>query len=351
MDCQMPTTSNVFQADEDMTSRRHSEAVDERRLHILASMAKLEGNSKPILPQTSPLKKANYPTPSTINQIHAQPLTYPFLIPQVIAPTVLPVPYFFYPSFAPSRLVNMHTQLSSGPMYAPMNTSPPVPKHLHVPNHSWQAANKELRLSKTQQRSTPLHNSGTQYSSHDSIMKTPDKFSRAQTFTPSPQSSPHSSIRTPPAQNPYNSTRNSQARHRQHCNAPIPEARQIHLDHGDRKENRFSQRSSRPSVERQIYPPCYYQNQKDTHENLTKWGNLVSRLESHKMGVGSMGKERLTINELKFLETLPPLPPRPEPQRSFSSSSSNLPFSSMKKKKDKFAWFDYCKHPSSLPLS
>ncbi|WAR56351.1 hypothetical protein PtB15_7B199 [Puccinia triticina] len=342
-----PRTSIVFQAQEEMTGQRHSEVADEeRRLHILHSIAKLEGNSKPLVAQTSPIKKVNPPRQPGLNRCKIQSNPHPFpLAPyptglQSFAPT-LPVPYFCYPPFAPNNVAIMPSSMMTYPIYLPMTSGPLVSKHSTAPSPELR---KDSSFPRTKPTST-LPATPRQLASNNEIMKTPERSSRAQSSMPSLESTPESILQTPSPINSYNPASKQQIQYQQRFSAePLETCRPRHShclqSHTPSRDDKMR---TRAPIERRS---CHNASDKkitDNYENLIKSGNYGLQLESKKTGVKLAEKKRLTINELKFLEVLPPLPPRPELQRSSLSSSSNLSFApKSKKKQDKFAWFDYC---------
>jgi len=318
--------SDVFHAPEEMTGGRHSAAEEERRQHILESMAKLEGSSKPVvLPSASikhsPIHHNNNHYIS--NQLETQPTPYLLAPPQAFAPAAFAVPYFFYPSFTPNHLTQVHTQFNSHPIYPSIYSDPRILKHSSVssPSNSPQIGNnQELRGLKNQRHTPPRATQRHFSTTNNPHMKTPEKSSLDPRSTASPQSSSESSLQTPSSRLTYNSARNTQLE----ANPPP------------------HRKSLRPSVQRELYPDLLEKNTpNDIYGKLTKSGSYALQLESKKTGVKLVEKKRLTVQEVKLLEALPPLPPRPEFPHSSLSSSTNISVASKQKKKDKFAWLDY----------
>lgn len=319
--------SDVFQALEEKPDGRQSAAEEERRQHILESIAKLEGNSKPAVPPSAPIKHSpiHHNINNTISsQLETQPNPYLLAPSQAFAPAAFAVPYFFYPSFTPNHLTKVHTQFSSHPIYPSIYSGPRILKHSSVPspsNSPQTRNNQELRGLKNQQNTPPRATQRHFSTTNNSHMKTPEMSYRAHTSTASPQSSSESSIQTPPSRLTHNSARNTQ------LDAHPPHHRKI----------------LRPSVQHELYPDLLQRNTpNDVYGNMSKSGSYAFQLESKKTGAKLIEKKRLTAQELKLLEALPPLPPRPEFRKSPLSCSTNPSVASKQKKKDKFAWLDYC---------
>ncbi|KAA1106747.1 hypothetical protein PGTUg99_018935 [Puccinia graminis f. sp. tritici] len=338
-----PRTSMVFQAPEEMTDKRNSESGDEeRRLHILQSMAKLEGNPTPAVAQTSPINKVNSPLHPTVNQPKPPSNPHQFALaphpttPQIFAPTPIPVPYFFYPSFAPNTMANMQPHINTYSMYPLMNSGSLVPMNPTLPPQ--QSRNQESRLSRPKQTST-LPGTPRHRTTNNDTMKTPEKSGRLRASVPSTESSPESNLKTPPNSNPAW----KQYQHRLTAE-PTEIRQQRHPERRSLKQPGEDHAKTRHPSERQSHHKHLENTVNENYGTLINSGTYGLQLESKKTGVKLVEKKRLTINEMKLLQALPPLPPpppRPELQRSSLSSSSNLSSPSHKKKQDKFAWFDY----------
>ncbi|MBW0494970.1 hypothetical protein O181_034685 [Austropuccinia psidii MF-1] len=297
--------SDLIPIHEEETSNDLPPEIARRRQHIINSIEKLEGRpslshsstkctvplkNKPKmgLPLSDPSKFPSDPRSRRLTAInpslgfhghhsHPTPLTQ----------TIYPPAYFQIPSFQ----------------------AYPQAFQINKPNlHYLQMPIPSLTKEKTTNHSQSSSNNNKIHRSSSQIPKTsskPDYFTRSSTKStksPTPSASPSSSIQ----------------KSQPHSKRPTSHA--------------SSQQAHNPGVSRRSHTPCNNQNVNDIA--LSKHSAYVSELRSTETGKRLMDKKRLSLAEVKLLETLPSPPP-------LVKAIPNKPKNTLKPNKDPYSWFDY----------